>query len=171
MNIQDIKDLAPWVSSVIAFATLYINTYPKFKAWCRKEQKRIRLNKFFNDSFRFIDYETISISKFEYNSLPNISDDRFVITFYKYQNIFKLDKDDIILNGTKLERGFHLYEIISDHCIRLDFINDDTGEIKSAFIYYKVNIPHKIKYTSERHETYDIKNQNKFKRITSWLYD
>lgn len=93
MNIQDIKDIAPWVSSGIAFATLFINTLPKFKAWCRKEQKRIRLNRFFHDLKqddwnRYLDFSFEYLTVFDYRINYMNTTAEFNLTFYQYQNVF-----------------------------------------------------------------------------------
>ena len=118
MNIQDIKDLAPWVSSGIAFATLFINTLPKFKAWCRKEQKRIRLNRFFHDlkdglpsRYSYHGSETLKVSN--YSEAIKWNKDPFSIRFFYYQKVFFNENESAKLNGVGLKVGYHLYEIIS----------------------------------------------------------
>lgn len=165
MNLQDIKDIAPWVSSGIAFATLFINSLPKFKAWCRKEQKRIRLNRFFHDLKqdgwnRYLNFSFVSLSVFDYRINYLDTTPIFTLIFYQYQNIFFNQNESAKLNGISLKVGYHLYEIISDDCIRLDFIDDDSGERKSVFIYRYNNVDKKNK-----------KNLELFNKITSWKYN
>lgn len=163
MNLQDIKDIAPWVSSGIAFATLFIHSLPKFKAWCRKEQKRIRLNHFFHDlkqdgwnQYLNFSFESLTVFDYRINYLDTAP--VFTLIFYQYQNVFFNKNELAKLNGINLKVGYHLYEIISDDCIRLDFIDDDSGERKSIFIYRYNNVDK------------NKRNLELFNIITSWKY-
>ncbi len=171
-------------SAIMASGALAITGLPKFKAWCRKEQKRIRLNRFFHNKTgsnignRYKEeVKKIELSNYQISHGKYV--DKFELRFYKYQNVFYNENELAKLNGVSLKVGYHFYEIISDYCIRLDFTDDDSGETKSAFIYYGNNlhtssIDHSninMEYEKDSGaKTNDI-NIISFKKITSWKYE
>lgn len=156
------------ISAIAASGALAITGWPKFKAWCRKEQKRIRLNHFFHDlkddlpsrysyHYSYHGSETLKLSN--YSQAIILNDGSFSIRFFYYQKVFFNKNESAKLNGVGLKVGYHLYEIISDDCIRLDFIDDDSGERKSVFIYRYNNVDH------------NQRNLQLFNKITSWKYE
>ncbi|MBX9838992.1 MAG: hypothetical protein K2X69_11865 [Silvanigrellaceae bacterium] len=178
MNLQDFKDIAPWTSAIIALLTLFMNSLPKFKSWCRKEQKRLRLNRFFKN------YSNNNITEKLYIQNFKPSSDRVIettntkhILFYKKEHIILNESDDFKINEILIPKGYHIYKILSDNTIQIELINE-RNEYTNAYILKENNIPKKLnnpnKLVPINNNSSDVKleiinNEEIFEKITTYI--
>ena len=104
------------------------------------------------------------------DTLNHILKEINTLIFYKNPNIFYNEHDNIMLNEIKIEKGYHLYEIINEHCIELQMIDDASGDIKKAYIYKKNNLvsESKVEIKNTIYAEYKEMNPFYFDNIISW---
>ncbi len=163
------KYIVPWLSAGAASFALYFNVKPKYEAYKNKKEKQERMNRFFHDE----DESLTGVKKRENikdgsvklkvinfkKGLKSIQDYKngYELKFYKYQYVFFNDCETLSINGTEIPIGYNLFEIISNKCIRLDVIDDNNGDKKSAFLYYENNI--------ELYNAYPIYEMGRFEKL------
>lgn len=136
------------IGTVGAFAGLLA---PKLNRWCRKQNKRMTLQKFFKErkperfptktkseciKLKIVNYIDSSDSYIKGTSFEH----KEIIIFFKQSNVFFHDCENLFLNGIQIEKGYNLYKILNNSCIQVEIINDNSGEIKFAYIFKDNNI-------------------------------
>ncbi|RDB35135.1 MAG: hypothetical protein DCC88_11740 [Spirobacillus cienkowskii] len=148
------------IGTVGSFLLLII---PKISSCCNKRKKIKRLHKFFHDlqangwpKYYKSNYglEWLNTINFKETN-PNNNDSKSLL-FFKYQNIFYNDKENLFINNILIPQGYNFFKITDKNLITLIIINDATGEKLCAYIYRDNNI-----YNS-------TDNNRKFDTIISW---
>ncbi|MBX9837455.1 MAG: hypothetical protein K2X69_03965 [Silvanigrellaceae bacterium] len=144
----------------------------------RKKKKRMTLTQFFHDkdpnfegiekrfSDGLIQLKTINFSKDSNASVPQ-GTYKETLNFYKFKNVYFNGCDTLNINGVSVPLGYNFYTILDNLCIRLDIIDDNSGEIKSTFIYKNNNIVRNEKITDGRLSP-DNNNIEQFEKIIEW---
>jgi hypothetical protein len=142
--------------------TLLLLISPKISSWCNKREKIKRLHRFFHDMQvngwpKYYEdsqgLEWLDILNFKETN-PNNNSSKSLL-FSKYQKVFYNDKENLLINGVLIPKGYNFFKITNKNLITLIMINDTTGEKSCAYIYKGNNI-------------YESKDNNRFNIIISW---
>ena len=153
-----ISSFGSFISAIAASGALAITGWPKISGQFRKNKKIKRLNKIhvlnsenqdiFNENVKLL---IISRNTIISNNISDLNPIDYEFIFYKFDKFFYIETDRAEINGIKIPKGFNFFEIINDYTIRLNIIDDTSGDLKNVLIH-----------SSFTHEL------DKFKTITSW---
>lgn len=96
------------------------------------------------------------------------------IIFYKFNNLFCNECEDLKINGVHIPIGYNFYNILNENCIQLELVDDNNGDIVFAYIYLYVNVVTIIIDENNSHKSNlpyqdkDIENLINFDKITKW---